>query len=145
MATAIRGQRSTIRERGSIRLNDKWTLKDVAFVPNASSNIISEGRLCDAGFGIYKDSDILRVTVKNTNRTVLAGIRLNRLWVFPTGGTSSIYKKPINTLISNNAIQRKPSASSSSSSSSSTKTNAAAATTATNPQRGAASKKPSQE
>jgi gag-polypeptide of LTR copia-type len=91
MATAIKGQKSTIRERGSVRLNDNWTLKDVAYVPNASSNLISEGRLCDAQFAIYKDSDFLRVTVKNTNRTVLEGIRVNRLWVLPTtsGSTST--------------------------------------------------------
>jgi hypothetical protein len=48
MSTAISGQRSIINKRGKVRLNDKWTLREVAYVPQATSSLISEGRLCDA-------------------------------------------------------------------------------------------------
>ncbi|MFI5422012.1 MAG: hypothetical protein ACHQ1H_13690, partial [Nitrososphaerales archaeon] len=50
MATAIAGHKAIINKRGQVRLNDKWTLRDVAFLPNASSSLISEGRLVDAGY-----------------------------------------------------------------------------------------------
>ena len=36
MSTALSGHRSIINKRGTVRLNDKWTLRDVAYVPQAS-------------------------------------------------------------------------------------------------------------
>ena len=54
MSTAIKGNSCAIRERGTVYLNDKWKLTDVAYVKNGAANLISEGRIVDAGFGILK-------------------------------------------------------------------------------------------
>lgn len=97
MSTAISGQRSVINKRGKVRLNDKWTLRDVAYVPQASSSLISEGRLCDAGYEIYKNKDY--VLVRKNEKTVLRGVRANRLWVYTVNGTTSTTPRPIDTLV----------------------------------------------
>lgn len=97
MSTALKGVTTTIRKRGTIKLNDKWKLKDVAFIAKASSNLLSEGRLCDAGFGITKTKDYVFVR-SPAGKVVLKGRRWNRLWIYSVGDKSE-YKKPINTLI----------------------------------------------
>ena len=80
MTTAVRGQHPTIRQRGIVKLNDTWSLSDVAYLPNATSSLISEGRLCDAGFTITKSQELL--TVSKNGRVWLRGVRVNRLWVY---------------------------------------------------------------
>jgi Pol polyprotein, beta-barrel domain len=97
MTTAVRGQRSIVRERGSVRLSQKWTLHDVAYVPHASANLLSEGRLCDAGFTISKTKDVIRVFTPD-GKLAMRGIRVNRLWVLTTEDAAPIAQRPINTL-----------------------------------------------
>jgi hypothetical protein len=97
MSTALNGQRSIINKRGTVRLNDKWTLLDVAYVPQASTSLISEGRLCDAGYGVYKNKDFVHVRDKN-DKVVLRGVRANRLWVFTVNGNVPT-GRPLNTII----------------------------------------------
>jgi len=91
MGTAIRGQGTVIRQRGEIRLDKKHVLKEVAYVSNASANLISEGRLCDAGFEIQKDKNSIYVykRIKSEGKedvikTILTGYRWNRLWIYST-------------------------------------------------------------
>ena len=95
MSTAITGERQVINKRGQVRLNDKWTLRDVAYVPRASSSLISEGRLCDAGYEIYKNKDF--VHVRKEGKTVLRGVRVNRLWVYTVDGSTPTAPRPVNT------------------------------------------------
>jgi hypothetical protein len=97
MSTAIRGQGSIIDKRGTVKLNDKWTLRDVAYLPNASASLISEGRLADAGYTIIKNKDFVHVR-DSQNRLVLKGVRANRLWVLTVDGKNPD-KRPINTII----------------------------------------------
>ena len=104
MSTAISGQRSVINKRGKVRLNDKWTLRDVAYVPQASSSLISEGRLCDAGYEIYKNKDY--VLVRKNEKTVLRGVRANRLWVYTVNGTTSTVPRPIDTLVASRPLPK---------------------------------------
>jgi Pol polyprotein, beta-barrel domain len=91
MTTAVKGTRAVIRERGVVQLSDKWRLLDVAYVSGAHTNLISEGRLCDAGYSIYKDKDFVRVNcpVPNQHRTALEGFRAGKLWVYPLGGSKT--------------------------------------------------------
>jgi hypothetical protein len=97
MTTAIRGTTTIIRKRGEIRLNDKWKMKDVAYVPNGSANLLSEGRLCDAGYSIWKDKETAVVRDRD-NKVVLKGTRWNRLWIYSTNGIGP-RAKSINTLV----------------------------------------------
>jgi hypothetical protein len=97
MSTAITGERQVINKRGQVRLNDKWTLRDVAYVPRASSSLISEGRLCDAGYEIYKNKDF--VHVRKAGKTVLRGVRVNRLWAYTVDGSTPTAPRPVNTLV----------------------------------------------
>jgi hypothetical protein len=97
MSTAISGHRSLIKKRGQIRLNDNWTLRDVAFVPSASYNLISEGRLTDADYDIFKTKEF--ILVKKDGKTVLRGIRSNRLWIYTINGRNKRVRRPINTLV----------------------------------------------
>lgn len=100
MGTAIRGQGTIIRQRGQLKLNKKYVLKDVAYIPNATANLISEGRLCDAGFEIRKNKDL--VTVYKDDTPILVGHRWNRLWVYSTNDSKPI-PSPVNTLIQQNS------------------------------------------
>jgi hypothetical protein len=105
MGTAINGQRSIITKRGKVRLNEKWTLRDVAFVPNASISLISEGRLADAGYTIIKNKDF--VIVRNSqDKVVLRGPRVNRLWLYTVDGKTPD-KKPTNTIIPSKPLAQK--------------------------------------
>lgn len=98
MTTAVRGRSAQITTRGKIRLNKNWNLLDVAHLPNAHANLLSEARLCDGGYSIFKDKDFVRVC--KDNKTVLMGYRVGRLWVYPVGGKSTDLpaKKRVNTL-----------------------------------------------
>jgi hypothetical protein len=97
MSTALIGHRSIINKRGKVRLNDKWTLRDVAYLPNASASLISEGRLADAGYNIIKNKEYVIVT-DSKGKVVLRGPRVNRLWIFTINGKGP-GPKPINTII----------------------------------------------
>jgi hypothetical protein len=122
MSTAIVGRRSFIDKRGKVRLNDKWTLSDVAYLPNATASLISEGRLADAGYSIYKNKEFIVVRDAN-DRVVLRGPRVNRLWVFTINGTPP-RPKSSNTIIPSKPLSSsKPVESSSRSSTSSTQHN----------------------
>jgi hypothetical protein len=102
MATAIAGHKAIINKRGLVRLNEKWTLRDVAFLPNASSSLISEGRLVDAGYNIYKNKDF--ILVRNTKgKVVLRGPRVNRLWIYTVNGSGPA-PKPSNTIIPTSSL-----------------------------------------
>ena len=103
MSTAISGQRLVINKRGKVRLNDKWTLGDVAYVPQATSSLISEGRLCDAGYEIYKNKDFIHV--RKNGKTVLRG-RSNRLRVYTVNGTTSTTPRPIDTLVASKPLPK---------------------------------------
>lgn len=100
LTTAVKGTTTLIRQRGTVRLNADWILKDVAYVPTGSASLISEGRLCDAGFGVDKTKDQVRVYDIKTNKTLLKGFRHNRLWMFATNNF-----KPEKNLI--NTLQKK--------------------------------------
>ena len=104
MSTAISGQRSIINKRGKVRLNDKWTLRDVAYVPQATSSLISEGRLCDAGYDIYKNKDFIHV--RKDGKIVLRGVRANRLWVYTVNGATSTTPRPIDTLVASKPLPK---------------------------------------
>lgn len=104
MSTAISGQRSIINKRGKVRLNDRWTLCDVAYVPQATSSLISEGRLCDAGYEIYKNKDFIHV--RKDGKIVLRGVRANRLWVYTINGTTSTAPRPIDTIIASKPLSK---------------------------------------
>jgi hypothetical protein len=97
LTTAIKGSRSVIRERGKIRLNDTWVIQDVAYLRNGFTNLISEGKLCDAGYEITKNKDWIKVTDKD-GKTVLTGFRYERLWVYGTFGSKPSVRS-INTLL----------------------------------------------
>lgn len=105
MSTAISGQRSVINKRGQVRLNDKWTLRDVAYVPKASYNLISEGRLCDAGYEIYKNKDFIHI--RKDDKVILRGVRSNRLWVYTVNGNNikPIDPRVVNTIVPTHAKQ----------------------------------------
>jgi Pol polyprotein/LTR polyprotein gag-polypeptide-like protein len=98
MSTALVGQRSIINKRGTVRLNDKWTLRDVALVPLATLNLLSEGKLCDAGYHIYKNKDFVHVRDKDNKRVILRGVRANKLWIFTTDDIIPA-PRPTNTII----------------------------------------------
>jgi hypothetical protein len=98
VTTAVRGAVSVIRERGRLSLNKNKILQDVAYVANASNNLISEGRICDAGNTIIKNKLFLVVRDEQGHQ-ILKGPRVNRLWVYYLGG-SVPPPRPINTLIS---------------------------------------------
>lgn len=83
MTTIEKGSRVIIKKRGSVRLNEHWILRDVALVPRCSSSLLSEPRLCDAGYTITKDKDT--VTVSREEKVQLRGYRYKRLWVFTIG------------------------------------------------------------
>lgn len=114
MTTAVRGQHPTIRQRGIVKLNDTWSLSDVAYLPNATSSLISEGRLCDAGFTITKSQEVL--TVSKNGRIWLRGVRVNRLWVYCSRGAVS--RRPINTLRPTQSERKQPESAASSAASS---------------------------
>lgn len=99
MSTAIKGNSCAIRERGTVYLNDKWKLTDVAYVKNGAANLISEGRIVDAGYGILKGPAFASV-LDGANKTVIKFRRVNKLWIYTKGGDNLSYTKPINTLIS---------------------------------------------
>jgi hypothetical protein len=97
MSTAVRGRNATIRQRGTVQLNDKWKLLDVAHVAGAQTNLISEGRLCDGGYSVLKTKDFVRVM--KDGRVMLNGFRVGKLWVYPVGGSKAApAARPINTL-----------------------------------------------
>jgi hypothetical protein len=96
MSTAITGQRGIISKRGTVRLNQNWVLRDVAYVPQASASLISEGRLCDAGYTIHKEKEFLHV--RKDGKSVLRAVRVNRLWVYVTDG-QVLTQRPLNTLV----------------------------------------------
>lgn len=99
VTTAIRGSRAVVRERGKVKLNDRQSLTDVAYMASASTNLISEGRLCDANNTITKTKEYLLVKdIKGV--TILRGVRVNRLWVYYTGDKGPS-PRPINTVILN--------------------------------------------
>ena len=62
------------------------------------SSLISEGRLCDAGYSIYKNKDFVHVRDKDKVRVVLRGVRANKLWVFTIDGNAHS-SRPVNTII----------------------------------------------
>lgn len=125
ISTAIRGKNATITKRGRVLLNDRWELSNVAYVHNASTNLISEGRLADAGYTILKTKDFIKIIDRN-QKAVLVGVRVNRLWVYRLGG-ETIPTRPRQELKKMNS-KHSPSSSSStlSPSSSSTSTTAEA-------------------
>lgn len=84
LTTSVRGKHATISTRGTVYLNDKWSLMNVAYVPSATTNIISEGRLTDAGYRILKNNEWIKV-VDRENKPTLTGVRVNRLWVYLLG------------------------------------------------------------
>ena len=136
LSTAIRGKTVVISERGEVKLNDQWTLKDVAYVPNAHANLISESRLTDAGFCIYKDKEFIRVSktgADGIDKTLLLGYRVGKLWAYPIGGSTAATKlkltqaPPTITLVPASAVRASSSSSSSSASSSSSSSSAAVA------------------
>jgi hypothetical protein len=97
MSTAISGQNTIINKRGEVRLNDKWTLRDVAYIPKASVSLISEGRLADAGYTIIKNKDYILVQ-NSAGKTILRGPRANRLWVYTMDGKKPP-QRPVNTIV----------------------------------------------
>jgi hypothetical protein len=97
MTTALKGTTTIIRKRGEVRLNEKWKMRDVAYVPNGSANLLSEGRLCDAGYSIWKDKDVAIIRDK-ANKMVLKGVRWNRLWIYSTN-RNGLKTKQFNTLV----------------------------------------------
>jgi Pol polyprotein, beta-barrel domain len=107
MTTAVKSARAVIRERGVVQLTDKWRLLDVAYVSGAQTNLISEGRLCDAGYSIYKDKDFIRVMcpAPNQAKVALEGFRAGKLWVFPLGGSKAA-RPPVPSI--NTLSARKP-------------------------------------
>ena len=81
ITSAIRGAVASITTRGMIQLNKQWKLAEVAYYPRAAANLISEGRLCDAGYKIYKDKHEIIVKDGNNKHIILRGKRMNKLWV----------------------------------------------------------------
>ncbi|HVW99514.1 MAG TPA: hypothetical protein VHA52_03605 [Candidatus Babeliaceae bacterium] len=114
MTTALKGINTVIRERGTVPLSDSWKLIDVAFIKNGSANLISEGKIVDAGFRITKDSEAAYVIDPSDKKVILKFKRVNKLWIYTTGGDNLAYKKPSKTIVS----RRRENNSSSSSSSS---------------------------
>lgn len=98
VATAIRGQTTSITTRGTLLLNDQWKLTEVAYVKNGTANLISEGRICEAGFSITKDKNTILI-VNGKGRTCLEGHRYNRLWIIGVNGV-----KP--ALVATNQLKR---------------------------------------
>jgi hypothetical protein len=106
ISTAVRGAHAVVRERGKVILNENYALGDVAYMSNASNNLISEGRLCDADCSIIKTKEYLLVKDKNGN-TILRGVRVNRLWVHYLGGQKSSPRSTSN-IIANRRRQSNP-------------------------------------
>ena len=96
LTTALKGATTIIRKRGTLRLNNRWVLREVAHIPNGSATLISEGRLCDAGYSIFKDKKQLIVR-DSSNHVVLRGFRHNKLWMYGADGIVPT-KAAINTL-----------------------------------------------
>jgi hypothetical protein len=73
-------------------------LRDVAYTSKASSNLISEGRLADAGYTITKNKAEALI-LNEKGRVVLRGRRWNRLWIYTINGHQLVPpKRPVNTL-----------------------------------------------
>ena len=104
MTTALRGSGTVIRKRGEVRLNKKWKMRDVAYVPNGSANLLSEGRLCDAGYSIWKNKDCAIIRDAD-EKVVLKGIRWNRLWIYSTNG-AELKPKPLRTIVEANGSRQ---------------------------------------
>jgi hypothetical protein len=87
MGTAVKGVSVDVTERGRVDLNSKVSLLDVAVMPKASISLISIGRLCDAGLSIFMDKNVLEVYPPNSDKVLLTGKRVGRLWVMTVNGT----------------------------------------------------------
>lgn len=136
MHTAIKGATTIIRERGEVVMNPKWTLRHVAYVNKASSNLLSEGRLTDAGFHIYKNKYKVIVRApkednpEEAGEIALVGYRWNRLWVWCSDGKPPA-SHSTNTLI--NSRKRRIATASSSSSTSTSSSSSASSSAAKRP------------
>jgi len=80
LISALKSGTCVVTEAGTIKLNDRWKLNNVAYIPNAGPNLISEPCLADAGFTIVKDREECRIIYKG--RIVLKFPRLGRLWIY---------------------------------------------------------------
>lgn len=129
VTTAVQGAKGVIRERGELILNEKYALSDVAYMQNASANLISEGRLLDGEAGkqreIIKSAEYLILRNTTTKEVILRGARCNRLWICSLGGKlkKTFPQRPRNTLLSQNKRRRQTSPNNRSSSSSSSASN----------------------
>lgn len=99
LTTALRKTSGLITEAGSLKLNDRWQLHNVALVPGAGMTLMSEGKLCDAGYTILKSKDWALVYSPKTSfsisgKPVLRCPRMHRLWIYDIGGKQE-KQKPI--------------------------------------------------
>lgn len=98
MGTALQGVGVSITKRGTVRLSDRWILKDVALLPKASVSLLSEGRLADAGYTITKNKDSVLVT-DDVGKVLFRGARSSKLWTYTVDGGKPPAKRPLNTLL----------------------------------------------
>jgi len=88
MTGLIKGAVTQVLKRGSVWVDqDKgWYLKDVAYVPNATQNLISLSKLANAGIvgTFFKEKCLCRRMDADGkwSELVLSGDRHNGLWVF---------------------------------------------------------------
>jgi hypothetical protein len=106
VGTALKGATAVIRQRGKVILNSQKYLRDVAYVSNATNNLISEGRLCDADCSIYKTKECLVVRDAGGS-VILKGPRINRLWIYVTDD-KMIRKTPYTTIVTDKKNNRRP-------------------------------------
>jgi len=105
MGTALRGASVMIKQRGSVKLTDRWLLKDVALIPKATVNLISEGVICDAGCAIYKDKDKIEI-IGDKGKVLFSGQRSGKLWTLTVNGEAP-KKRSSNTLADAEELKRR--------------------------------------
>ena len=88
LTSIVKGHGAVIRKRGNLWLNKEkgWLLRNVAYIPNATVNLISIGITCDASFAVVFVKERAIVRIRNEDgilgATVIEAERIGRLWVF---------------------------------------------------------------
>ena len=92
LTSIVKGRGAIIRKRGKLWLDKEkgWFLRNVAYIPNATVNLISLACVADAEYyiGLNKEQAIVRKDKGQGQYgpVIMRGERVNRLWVFNREG-----------------------------------------------------------
>ncbi|MCW3101349.1 MAG: uncharacterized protein JWL77_6967, partial [Chthonomonadaceae bacterium] len=86
LTSALKSSSALIDKAGTIRLNPNYRLNEVAYVPGAGPNLISEAKIADAGYQILKNKICARI-LDSKGKVILTFPRANKLWMYTTQPT----------------------------------------------------------